>query len=202
MMSWFRKRQSLPVAEQIAQLARCGIRLVEGVTVAEVAALPERNAMEAGGYRATLCALGAERDGGCGRVRFLSNDVWFFDSRCIFGPGDYAHVIGRIAAMLPADFPARDPDDSILLEEWRASVSFEMGDGRLHWTQRVLENWLDETLLVRINQSVDQPGRVPAEVVRLWQVPLESQHRLLIAATTANARRLAQECRLAIRQIV
>lgn len=202
MLSWFRKKHGLPIDEQIAQLSRCGIRLAEGVTPAQVAALPERDAMEAGGYRATLCALGAERDDGRQRGSFLSDDVWFFDSRCIYGPGDYAEVVRRLAAMLPVDFPAREPADSILLEEWRASVSFEMGDGRLHWTQRVLDHWLDETLLVRINQLLDRPGRAPADVVRLWQVPLESQHRLLVAATTANARRLAQECRLAIRQIV
>ena len=201
-MSWFRKRQILPIMVQIEQLGRCGIRLADGVTADHVAALPERGALETGGYRATLCALGAERDEADWHGRFLSDDVWFFDSRCIFGPGDYARVVARLATMLPADFPARDPADSILLEEWRASVSFEMGDSRLHWTQRVLDNWLDETLLVRINQSLDRPGRPIASVVRLWQIPLESQHRLLVAATTANARRLAQECRLAIRQIV
>lgn len=202
--SWFRAvAPTVPVQAQIAQLAAHGVRLRQGVTVADVTALPERATLESAGYRATLCALGAERRDAAGRSLFLSDDAWFFDSACIQGPGDYARVINRLARMLPAEFPAREAMDSILLGDWRASVSFELGDSRLHWTQRVMDTWLDETLLLRVNQLIDsQASDVTGTVRFLWQVPLESQYRLIVAASRFHGRRLAQHCGLALRQIV
>lgn len=205
MLSWIRKSaidSAVPVAEQIARLAGNGVRLRPGITAADVLALPERATLESAGYRATLCALGAERRDADGHAYFLSDDVWFFDSACINGPGDYAHVVSRLAAMLPDEFPARDADDSVLLGDWRASVSFEIGETRHHWTQRVMDVWLDETLLMRVNQFIDELGGAKAGARHLWQIPLESQHRLIVAATPAHGRSLAQQCSLALRNIV
>lgn len=200
MLSWLRKSTTagIPIEDQLAQLTRHGVTLATGVTLADVARLPERATLVGAGYRATLCALGAERRDGQGRPLFLSNDVWFFDSACIQGPGDYAHVVARLAAMLPQEFAARDIADSVAIEEWRASVSFQIGETRLHWTQRVMDTWIDETILLRINQMIADPDQAR----HLWQVPLDGQHRLIVAATTADARRLAQNCRLALRNIV
>ena len=105
--------------------------------------------------------------------------------------------------MLPNEFPAREATDSISIADWRASVSFELGEERLHWTQRVLDTWLDETLFVRINQMIDtQGGGWQGGARHLWQVPLPGRQRLLVAATTADGRRLAQVCGLALRTIV
>ena len=166
---------------------------------------------EGSGYPATLSALGAAQVLGDRHATFLSNDVWYFDAACISGPGAYAFVVTRLAQMLPREFPARNAADSIRIENWRASVSFELGDERLHWTQRVLDAWLDETLFVRINQLIDAQGDgwhggtngADAGAPRhLWQVPLSGRQRLIVAATTAHGRRLAQVCGLALRTIV
>jgi hypothetical protein len=205
MLSWFRKPidTAVPLAGQIACLAGNGVRLRPGLAAADVLALPERATLESSGYRATLCALGAERRDSLGHAYFLSDDVWFFDSACINGSGDYAHVVSRLAAMLPDEFPAKDAADSILLGDWRASVSFEIGETRHHWTQRVMDTWLDETLLMRVNQFIDEQGAGDRASTRhLWQIPLESQHRLIVAATPAHGRSLAQNCNLALRNIV
>lgn len=207
MLSWFRMSSTPPIAEQIEQLTACGLRLCPGVTLDIVKALPERAAMEAGGYVATLCALGAARHDARGTPHYLTDDAWYFDAACINGPGDYAAAIERLAQMLPEEFPARDADDSVNLVDWRASLSFELGDVRLHWTQRVLDRWIDETLFVRINQLVEEQadqlhGGLDVFPRQLWQVPLPGRHRLLLAATTSVGRRLAQACGLAVRLIV
>ena len=199
MLSWFRK-PILPIAAQVKLLADCGIRLRPGVTLADVQALPERDALEREGYRATLCALGTERLDGQGRTGCLSDDVWLLDTECIEGPGSYVRVLTRIARMLPVEFPARAIADSIRLDEYRASVSFEIDETGHHWTQRAMDHWLDETLFLRINHLVEAypfPARERARL--LWQVPLGGQHRLIIAATNADGRRLAQSCALAVR---
>jgi hypothetical protein len=204
MLTWLRKQSNvIPIEAQLMRLAENGVRLRASVTPAHVETLPERATLETAGYRATLCALGAERRDAQGYAFFLSDDVWFFDSAFIWGTGDYARVVMRLAQMLPDEFPARGAADSILLSDWRASVSFELGETRHHWTQRVMDNWLDETLLTRINQLIDERDQgSPSDARHLWQVPLEGQYRLIVAATSANGRRLAQNCNLALRNVI
>jgi hypothetical protein len=210
MRSWFHPTTTIPLQEQLARLAENGVRLRPGVTPDQVMALPDKSKVERGGYPALLCALGVERSDPQGSAVFLSDDAWYFDAACITGPGAYAFVISRLAQMLPAEFPARDADDSIHIADWRASVSFELGDERLHWTQRVLDQWLDETLFVRINQLIDSQapatdvlyGEPSGSTRRLWQVPLPDRQRLIVAATPRHGRRLAQVCGLALRMIV
>jgi hypothetical protein len=158
MYSWFRSSTSIPILEQLARLTENGVRLRPGVTNDHVKALKERSKLESGGYLATLRALGSERRDAQGNVAFLTDDAWFFDAACITGPGAYARIITRLAQMLPDEFPAREAVDSISIADWRASVSFELGEERLHWTQRVLDTWLDETVFVRINQMIDAPS--------------------------------------------
>ena len=211
MRSWFRPSTSIPIEEQLVRLSENGVRPRSGVTARDVRAMLKHLKAEGSGYPATLCALGAAQVLGDGDATFLSDDVWYFDAACIAGPGAYALVVTRLAQMLPREFPARNAVDSIRIEDWRASVSFELGDERLHWTQRVLDAWLDETLFVRINQLIDArdhgwhggaDGAEPGAPRRLWQVPLPGRQRLIVAATTAHGRRLAQTCGLALRTIV
>lgn len=204
MRSLFRSSTTVPLAEQLRLLGDCGVRLRPGVTPQHIARLPERASLVKSGYVATLCALGAARIDTAGDTLYLSDDVWFFHAACIMGTHSYAHVIWRLAQLLPLEFPARDPADSIDLDNWRASVSFELDDARHHWTQRVLGNWLDETLFVRINQMIEAQDTADhgRQLKHLWQVPLPGDHRLIVAATPADGRRLAQVCGLALRAIV
>lgn len=185
------------------RLSENGVRLSPGATNHDVRSLLKHLKAEGSSYPATLCALGAAHTDAQGGTAFLSDDVWYFDAACITGPGAYAHIITRLAQMLPDEFPAREAADSISIADWRASVSFELGEERLHWTQRVLGTWLDETLFIRINQMIDaQSAGWQGGVRHLWQVPLPGRQRLLVAATTAQGRRLAQVCGLALRTIV
>jgi hypothetical protein len=206
MRSWFKSSTSIPIGEQLARLAENGVRLRPGVTVTDVEMTLKLLKAGTPGYAATLCALGAARTDERGQATFLSDDVWYFDAACVSGPGAYAYVVSRLAQMLPGEFPAREVSDSIDIADWRASVSFELGDERLHWTQRVLDTWLDETLFVRVNHLIDARGEGwqggPSAVRHLWQVPLPGRQRLIVAATTAHGRRLAQVCGLALRTIV
>ncbi len=198
MRSWFRSSSLVPIGEQLARLAEHGIRLRTGVTAADVTRSLKDLKADAPGFSATLSALGAASIDGQRQATFLSDDVWYFDAACITGPGAYAYAVARIAQLLPEEFPAREATDSIDIADWRASVSFELGEERLHWTQRVLDAWIDETLFVRVNQLIDAHGGPRM----LWQVPLPGRQRLLVAATPAHGRRLAQVCKLALRKIV
>ena len=207
MLTWLTSSKTVPLDEQLARFAENGIRLRPGVTVRDVKSVLSHLKLESAGYPATLSALGAELRDGNGRSSFLSDDAWFFDAACVSVPGDYAFVVTRLAQILPVEFPARDAGDSIDIANWRASVSFELGDARLHWTQRVMNQFVDETLFVRINQLIDESnpgmdGSMHVGTRHLWQVPLSGRQRLLVAATTAHGRRLAQVSGLALRTIV
>ena len=211
MRSWFRPSTSIPLDEQLARLSENGVQLRPGMSSRDVRGKLKLLKAEGSGYPATLSGLGAVQLLGDGHATFLSDDVWYFDAACISGPGTYAFVVTRLAQMLPNEFPARNADDSIRIEDWRASVSFDLGEERLHWTQRVLDTWLDETLFVRINQLIDKQGDgwrggagsgASGGARHLWQVPLPGRQRLIVAATAVHGRRLAQVCGLALRKIV
>ena len=197
MLTWFtRPRETLEA--QLGVLAECGLAIERPWGIADVRSALTGFDRGLPPYLRLLLALGQVRNAAARTPPTLCPRVLQIPARCIDGPGAYGRLFAGLARMLGPEFPARDGQDVLSQAERRGSLSFEIGDVRHHWTLRVMDDWVDETLLVRVNHMLEEHGGR----LRLRQVPVGEHHLLLVAATSADSRRCAQRTGLALREIL
>ncbi len=141
---------------QLAELAKCGIRLRRGITVADLLRDNERVDLERDAiHLLTIVGNGREAepfDPFCDALRH-------FDSECIEDHGDYACVAEMMRDLAGDVLPITDIDDYVDVEAGEARLSFVLYGDRFDWEAEVKDDWADPTIFSRFADLLDAQHR-------------------------------------------
>jgi len=143
----FSRRQAVPLEEQLAVLAACGIRPRPGVTAESLLRAVPPGTYESKPYVPLLSVLGAEEeDPGLG---WHSDDVLFVDTECIQDHGDYARIAERMRVLSRGALPLEAVRDYVDLGAGEAWLEFELDGERQRWQLEVDDDWVDPAFFSR-----------------------------------------------------
>ncbi len=133
--------------EQLATLARCGISPAQGITVGHLLSVLDRESYEEEPYLPLLITLGGELE--TPPYLQFSDRLWHFDTECIEGPGSYAVIAHRMAALAGGALPMEAITDYVDLDAGEAWLEFRLDGVDVHWDATVDGDWVDPEILGR-----------------------------------------------------
>lgn len=171
--NFFRRKKSnspnkpshLSLEEQLDVLRRCGISPLPEITIEHFLLSWDRQNYESDAYKLALVKLGGEiEEPPWGR--WMSNNVWHFDTECIEGPGSYVRIAERMKDLSQGDLPITDITDH--LDEMRdedeqrwqgiARLEFSLDETRSRWDLRIDNDWVDASVMSRFAQLLVERG--------------------------------------------
>jgi hypothetical protein len=191
-MGWFGwgSRKAVPLDEQLRILAECGVRPAPGVEPGALTRILTPAQLETDPFSLTLTMLGGELDG-----RFLSDDIWHFDTECIEDTGDYARIARRLVTLAKGELPLEGIDDYVNVEDGEAWIEFSLDGVRQRWEAQVEDDWVDTTIVSRLARLlVDRR----ASERRFTSIDLGGQSVLIGCATPAERTRFRKLTGLAV----
>lgn len=135
----------IPLEEQLATLAECGIRLKPEFSIDTLLESFPREQYEESPYAGVVLRLGGELERGPWTP--LSNNIWHLDTECIEAPGDYAHVAERMRDLAQGELPIENIRDRVDIENGDAWLEFEWNSEFIHWGARVDRDYIDPEIL-------------------------------------------------------
>ncbi len=174
----------IPLEEQLATLASCGIHLKPEFSTATLLESFTREKYETSHYAGLVIRLGGtiERE----PWTPLSNNVWHLDTECIEDFGDYAAVAERFRDLARGELPIQNIRDRVDIENGDAWLEFELNRETIHWGARVNDDWIDPEIISKFC------GLLAAQngARRYTYFDLKGQDCLIGCATEEELRRL------------
>jgi len=175
---------TLTLEEQLVVLSSCGITLRKGVTIDDL--LYESSERE--GYEQSVLLLivhlGGEQDYGQ-NLRF-SDQLWHFDTECIYDHGSYAQIAERMRDLAYPHLPLTDISDYVNVEEGRAELSFKINEKAFTWKMDVDDDWVDPSIWrLFVNLLAEQ-----TKLVRYTYLDLGGQDFMIGIATEEQRTKL------------
>ena len=135
----------IPLEEQLATLASCGIRLKAEFSAETLLESFPREKYETSPYAGVVIRMGGDLE----REPWtpLSNNVWHLDTECIQDRGDYARLAGRFRDLAQGELPIENIRDQVDIENGDAWVEFELNGKTIHWGARVQDDWIDPEMI-------------------------------------------------------
>ena len=135
----------VPMEEQLATLASCGIALRPGVSVDELFTFHPREKFETSPYFGLVITMGSEEQ----HEPFapLSDNVWHLDTECIEAPGSYVRIAERMCALAQGDLRIENLRDQVDHDNGDAWLEFDLNGETVHWGARVKDDWIDPEML-------------------------------------------------------
>ena len=190
------RRRRVPLEQQLATLASCGIHLAKGVAPEALLESFGREELEGDPYRLVLAAMGgeAETESQAGETGHPSDDIWHFDTECIEDHGDYARIARRLRDLAQGSLPLEDISDFVDIEEEQARVTFRLAGETYEWEAEVDNDWVDPTILSRFAQLLEglEVGR------RFTYIDLGGQDCLIGCSTAEEREKLRSETGLEV----
>jgi hypothetical protein len=192
-MSFFRNFLAptrIPLEEQLATLAACGIRLKPEFSVATLLETFPREKYETSQYAGLVITLGGTLE----RKPWtpLSDNVWHLDTECIEDSGDYARIAERFRDLAQGELPIENIRDRVDVENGDAWLEFELNGETIHWGARVNNDWIDPEILSHFCALLASQNRSR----RYTFFDLKGQDCLIGCATEEELRRLRKEAGL------
>lgn len=188
MLSWFSKKDStskLTVAEGLAALEQHGISKRPDVPLDDILFSTGGSAEDSTDYVSLLCTLGGECERGDGHL--MSDDIWHFDTECIYEEGDYVSIVERLQRMSKGALALSAFVDHVDTEASEAWLEFDFQGTRIHWDLKVNDDWVDESVFTRFVRLF---ASAPSEA-RFIYGDLGGQDCLIGFATEAQRRALS-----------
>lgn len=135
----------IPLEEQLATLAECGIRLRPEFSAETLLEYFSRPKFEESRYAGAVITMGGESKQD--PYPPLSDNVWHMDAECIEGYGDYRRVAERMRDLAQGELPIENIRDHVDLGNGDAWLEFEVRGETLHWGARVNNGWIDPEML-------------------------------------------------------
>jgi hypothetical protein len=151
MFSWFRKKDSAPkpsLAEGLAALEQCGISKRSNVSLDDIRSSIAGTSTDGIDYDDLLCTLGSEMERGESFAP-MSNDIWHFDTECIYEDGDYVKIAERLQRMSKGAPQLSALQDHVDMDSTKAWIEFDFQGERIHWDLKVHDDWVDESVFTR-----------------------------------------------------
>lgn len=177
----------IPLEEQMATLAQCGIRLRPEFPVEVLLESFPREKYETSRYIGTLIRMGGELE----REPFapLSNNIWHLDTECIENRGDYAWIAERMRDLAQGELPITNICDQVDIENGDAWLEFELKGETIHWGARVKDYWIDPAILSNFCALLEQQNGAR----RFTYFDLKGQDCLIGCATENELRKMRRE---------
>jgi hypothetical protein len=174
----------IPLEEQLATLAECGIRLRPEFGVETLLEFFPRDKFETSRYAGAVITMGGESK--VSPYPPLSDNVWHLDANCIEGHGDYRLIAERMRDLAQGELPIESIRDLVDIANGDAWVEFELHGETVHWGARVAENWIDPRVLSDFCELlIEQNG-----TRRYTYLDLKGQDCLIGCATEEELRKL------------
>ena len=133
---------------QLAELAKCGIRLAPDRKIEDLFYSCDREDYESDPFSVLLHVLGGEAENEVGNLGYrFSLDLFDIDTECIYGTGDYVNVIVPFAALAGDDLPITKVSDFVDLEAKQAWIKFELHGNTHHLGAEVNDDWCDPKVI-------------------------------------------------------
>lgn len=144
MYAWFKKKK-LTINDQLNNLQSVGIRLKDHINLEEYLDFEKRD-YEEKPYFLLLMELGSEIQIENNAFVSASNDVWYFDTECIEGHGDYVRVIERIRELIKAEIEIDNINDYVDIEEEVVNITFTVNGNGYKYDLGINDDWIDKEI--------------------------------------------------------
>jgi len=176
--------------EQLEVLEGCGIRLCPGVKVEHLLAESSRESYFHQPFVHLLIVMGsAPEDASFDR---FSNNIWHFDSECIYDSQSYELIAERFRDLAEGDLPITDINSHVDFDEEAAWLSFRMDGKAFKWAAEVDSDWVDTTVLSSFAQLLEK--RATGKIYTHYD--LGGQDCLIACSTPTQLGRLMTEALL------
>lgn len=190
MLSWFRKKDSAPpptLAEALAALEQQGISKRDDVTLDDIRSSMAGKPGTGVDYGDLLCTLGSEVDRE-EDYHPMSDDIWHFDTECIYEDEDYARIAKRLQSLSKGVLQISNISSRLEPNQSKAWLEFDFKGKRIHWDLKLQDDWVDESIFTRFVQLF---ASTPSEA-RFTYGDLEGQDCLIGFATFDQHRALSK----------
>jgi hypothetical protein len=133
----------IPLERQLEELAKCGVRLNPGFSVATLLEEFAREKFEERPYAGAVISMAGVAANGVP----LSNNLFHLNTECIEGDGAYKHIADRMRDLAQGELPIENIRDRVDHENGDAWVAFELHGEAIEWHARVKEDWIDPEIL-------------------------------------------------------
>lgn len=147
MLQLFKKR--LRVEDQYANVSKYGIKLKEEISLHRILDFDVIH-YESKPYRLILISLGSGIYNEDDKFSYASDDIWHFDTECIYDHGDYVKIVQRLFALSKQELRISDLQDFVDTDEGVAWVEFLFDGQRIHLDLRVNDDWVDPSIFTSI----------------------------------------------------
>jgi hypothetical protein len=124
----------------------------------------------------------------------FSNNIWHFDTECIYDHGDYAVIARRMAALTQGALAISGIQDHVDVENGIAWLSFKLGDELIRWDLVVDDDWVDSQVFDRFAALLAHTGSPR----RYTCFDLQGQDLLIGCATREEKEKLERETNLEV----
>jgi hypothetical protein len=76
----------------------------------------------------------------------ISDDIWHFDTECIYQHGDYVKIAQRLMRLSKGKLDLANLQDAVFLDEQAASIHFDFHGQRFDWELKVNGDWVDPSV--------------------------------------------------------
>lgn len=168
---------------RLEQLQQVGIRMRPGITIEHLLASSDREHLEASLVN-LLVALGGfvEKE----PYPDVSDDVWYFDTECIYDNGAYVRIARRVQGLAAGRLKLVDLEDEVDVQKGVARLAFRVGEQRYKWDLEVSDDWVDTAIFGKMSDVLSKhaPG------LRFIHLDLGGQDMLLLLGDAARLEKL------------
>lgn len=184
-------RKRVTIEQQLAELAKIGITVHPGITIADLESFETRDEMETEPYAGLVESLGYDIE----RRPFTPkcDRLWMCDYERIVSDGDYVQIIERLERMTGRALGLADIRDRVDLEANVAWVEFVHRGQRMRWDAKVEDDWMDPRIVANYDEllgSAGAPVRIYSNYTDYGQV------EFFAAFTAAEKQRFDRLCKI------
>ena len=133
----------ISLEQQLENLASCGIHLKPEFSAETLLQEFAREKFEDRPYAGAAISMAGEDANGIP----LCNNLFHLNTKCIEGPGSYAHIAERMRDLAQGDLSIENIRDNVDPTNGDAWVAFELRGENIEWHARVKEKWIDPEIL-------------------------------------------------------
>ena len=135
-------KNAISLETQINELSKSGISLNEGIGIEDLLVSYDREEYESRPYDTIIFIYGSEvEEEPWGR--FISDNVWNFDTECIEGTGSYATVLSNITRLTGQPDLLTEVSDSFDFDKPEAQVNYMLNGIQKSHLVKADSDWID-----------------------------------------------------------
>jgi len=141
-----KSKNAISLETQINELSKSGISLNKGIGIEDLLVSYGREEYENSPYDTIIFIYGSEvEEEPWGR--FISDNVWNFDTECIEGRGSYATVLSNITRLTGQPNLLTNVSDNFDFDKSEAQVNYVLNGNQKSHLVKVDNNWIDPNFI-------------------------------------------------------